>query len=383
MTKRSFLAASAVIVMIFSLGVSASANTQNSTIDNADSYVADNLSGTRLVFDASADTASFTITASALNDFYYNPNIRSYYFKLGDFEIDADKNNFMDFDLKNVKFTISNAPSFNVVYTYNDGSTKQLSEVRIDNTYSYPYKTAERSFAPYFTPYSSSGRFITANVQTDSRIEFTTNLIGKFNIRKYEFSDIKNSGKWYYKYVNSLGSKGILNGMGDGTFAPSNPVTRAELATMFVKATEHIISYRLDTSKSFKDVPKGKWYYEYVMKCASLGIVNGYGDGNFGPNNPATREEVAVMIRKIVEAIGSFNSQPLPQINSSTSKAELAKIYKDSASISSWSRDYVLFCNKLSIMIGDENKNFSPKADITRAECAKIIYDIYFTAVNI
>ena len=75
MTKRSFLAAAAAIVMIFSLGVSASANTQNNTIDNADTYVADNLSGTRLVFAASADTASFTITASALNDFYYNSNI--------------------------------------------------------------------------------------------------------------------------------------------------------------------------------------------------------------------------------------------------------------------------------------------------------------------
>ena len=89
------------------------------------------------------------------------------------------------------------------------------------------------------------------------------------------------------------------------------------------------------------------------------------------------------MMKKIVEAIGSFNSKPLPTINSLTVDKELAAAYKDSASISKWSREYVLFCNKLSLMIGDENNNFNAKANINRAECAKIIYDIYFTAVNL
>ena len=202
---------------------------------------------------------------------------------------------------------------------------------------------------------------------------FVTKTFGKFEIKDYRFSDVTDSKMWYYGYVNGCGALGILNGMKDGTFMPQKNVTRAELATMIVRATEHLISYRIDDKVSFSDVknPK-KWYYENVMKCASVGIIKGRNDGTFAPDDFATREEIAALISRAINIAGRFDGKEIPVI---TDISELNTLYPDGASVSKYAKESVILCNKLSVMIGDK-QGFRPKSNTTRAECAKIFFVI-------
>ena len=142
---------------------------------------------------------------------------------------------------------------------------------------------------------------------------------------------------------------------------------------MIVKATQDIVSYRIDPTLSFSDVPEGKWYYEYVMKCAALGIVDGVGDGKYNPLAGATREEIATVIARLIKIIGKYGNEPLPEINSQTVQAELAAIYSDAGSIHNYARESVMFCYKLGIMQGD-SEGFRARSKTVRSECAKIFY---------
>ena len=242
-----------------------------------------------------------------------------------------------------------------------------LDKTRLDIRYTVTDDAVTDKSVPVF-----SGTALTCESVSAGQMVFYTKNLGTFEIKVHEFSDVTDPKMWYYKYVNGCGALGILSGMGDGSFAPAKTVTRAELAVMIVKATSHIISYRTNDDISFSDVKKGKWYHDYVVKCASVGIISGRGDGVFAPDDNATREEIASLVARVIKLAGSYNSDELPVIDNTD---ELLTLYPDGASVSNYAKKDVILCNKLSVMVGDK-QGFRPKSNTTRAECAKIFFDI-------
>lgn len=319
-----------------------------------------------LIYSTSGQTATFTMSRDELDTNYNNSALKYYTFSTPALTVRADKNCFYDFDLKSIDFKIT-ANSFNVTFNYEDGSNKVLDTARLDIRYTVTGENVTSISVPVF----SGSTFVCESAEAGKMVFYTKNL-GTFEIKEYKFSDVTDPKMWYYKYVNGCGALGILNGMGDGTFMPQKSVTRAELASMIVRATSYIISYRIDDSVAFSDVKKGKWYYQNIMKCASVGIIQGRGNGIFAPDDLATREEIAALVARVIKIAGSFNGQPLPEI---TNTDELKTLYPDGASVSKYAKADVILCNKLSIMIGDK-QGFRPKANTTRAECAKIFYVI-------
>lgn len=105
-----------------------------------------------------------------------------------------------------------------------------------------------------------------------------------------EFTDLDPNAD-YYKPVLDLANRGVINGYGDGTFRPHSLVTRGQAAKMLA------LALKLDTSNvsnpGFKDVQPGTELYPYIAALASKGIISGYSDGTFKPNQPITRGEVA------------------------------------------------------------------------------------------
>lgn len=97
-------------------------------------------------------------------------------------------------------------------------------------------------------------------------------------------------------YVNEAG---IMIGDNNGNFNPYATVNRAEMATIVCRMLG--VDKNLTTSTQFTDVPTGHWANGYVSKAASLGIVNGYGGGKFGPSDDVTYEQAVTMI---VRAVG-------------------------------------------------------------------------------
>lgn len=98
---------------------------------------------------------------------------------------------------------------------------------------------------------------------------------------------------WASEAVNSLHKSGIVGGYPDGTFKPNNNISRAEIVSMLVRALN---DKSKQTGKSFPDVRSEYWAYSSIQKASAMGIVNGMPDGSFKPSNGARRGEVMVMI---------------------------------------------------------------------------------------
>lgn len=101
--------------------------------------------------------------------------------------------------------------------------------------------------------------------------------------------------------VNVLSALGVIDGYEeDGTYRPDETITRAELAKVVVTALG-VADYASATTSSYTDMANAQWAIPYVEYATNLNLVEGYGDGRFGPSNPITYEEAATMI---VRAIG-------------------------------------------------------------------------------
>lgn len=131
-----------------------------------------------------------------------------------------------------------------------------------------------------------------------TRAEFAVMLVEALNLKAgdgapQQFADAGAFANWYRGAVDILSAKGIIGGYEDKTFRPQNKITRAEIAAMLVKSLN---DPGTDTSKTFYDVAKDIWYEYPVLRAAHLGIISGYSDGSFKPYKKATRAEVMAMI---------------------------------------------------------------------------------------
>ena len=106
-----------------------------------------------------------------------------------------------------------------------------------------------------------------------------------------KFSDVP-ANTWYSNAISTLTNMGILSGYEDGTFRPNAPITRAEYATIAVSFYDVAVK---DYQGTFSDVPQGKWYTQYVETAAAIGLIQGMGDGTFAPESNITRAQACVL----------------------------------------------------------------------------------------
>jgi len=115
------------------------------------------------------------------------------------------------------------------------------------------------------------------------------------------FTDLGTVGTWYHGAVDYALRKGLMSGYGDGTFGPDDNLSRAMLAKILHNMKGRpVVNYLMQ----FTDVPSGEWYTEAVRWTASTGIITGYGDGRLEPTGLATRAEVAAMLMRYEETKG-------------------------------------------------------------------------------
>ncbi|WP_168735534.1 choice-of-anchor I family protein [Cohnella fermenti] len=173
------------------------------------------------------------------------------------------------------------------------------------------------------------------------------------------FVDVS-TGHWASEVIAKLASKGIMQGMPDGSFQPNKRMTRAEYMAVLARLLG------LDTSSAsanvFKDVPSGKWYSSYINVLAEQGIAGGFADGTFHPDQDLTREEAFVLLyRAMKDKLGS------------ASGGSSLDSFKDNANVSSWAREAVSALVQAGVLQGGTDGKLNPKLTITRAEIAKIV----------
>ena len=168
------------------------------------------------------------------------------------------------------------------------------------------------------------------------------------------FSDVS-AGDWYYEAVRFVHERDLMNGYSDGRFGPNVPLSRAQLAQiLFNKEGRPRVDYLLD----FSDVADEAWYTEAIRWAASQGIVGGYGDGTFGPNDPITREQLAVMLWR-------YSGSP-----AATNK-ELH--FNDEAEISGYALEALRWAVENGILNGYGDGRLGPKGQATRAHVAQML----------
>lgn len=160
------------------------------------------------------------------------------------------------------------------------------------------------------------------------------------------------NGHWAETNINKLVNMKAISGYPDSTFRPNNSITRAEFATVLVKA----FKLTPKDGKIFTDTAN-HWAKDYIATANAHNIVSGYSDTNFGPDDVITREQMAVMIVNAAK------------LNNTTTD----KTFADESQISEWAKDAVAKASGAGIITGYPDNTFRPKANATRAEAVTVI----------
>lgn len=157
---------------------------------------------------------------------------------------------------------------------------------------------------------------------------------------------------WARANIGKLVNLGAIGGYPDGTFKPDQTITRAEFATVLVKA------FKLEEKNgtAFADTAE-HWAKDYISTAAAHGIVSGYSEAVFGPDDNITREQMAVML---VKAAGF------------TATTEDI-VFSDSSIIASWAKQAVAVANANNVIKGYPDNSFRPQANASRAEAVTVI----------
>ena len=166
------------------------------------------------------------------------------------------------------------------------------------------------------------------------------------------YADI-DAGSWYADAVEYVRDNGLMSGTTATTFEPGGTTTRAMLAQILYREAG---SPAVSGNDTFTDTQEGAWYADAVLWATQAGVISGYGDGRFGPNDPVSREQIAVILWR-------YAGSPAAQ----------GEDFADEASISTWAADAVDWARSAGLMTGQEGNRFAPQASATRAETAVIL----------
>lgn len=182
------------------------------------------------------------------------------------------------------------------------------------------------------------------------------------------FADVR-TNDWFFDDVMFVHQNGLMSGISDTTFSPSANATRAQLAVIFYRMDG---SHAVDSEATFTDVPRNSgtaWYYDAVTWAQQNGILEGYEDGTFHPDELITREQLAVVFCNYAE----YKER-------STAAAGDVSAFADVQEISPWAQEAMKWAVGSGLIGGKGNGVLDPRGTATRAEVAAMLHN--FSAKN-
>jgi S-layer homology domain/Glucodextranase, domain B len=174
-------------------------------------------------------------------------------------------------------------------------------------------------------------------------------------VKMAQFTDVP-TNHWAVTPIQQLATAGLIEGYPTGAFQPERALSRAELATLLVKSKG--IDSGPVAGKIFKDVPVSHWAAKSIKDAVAMGLVTGYPDRTFKPNNKISRTEGVVVLARFGE---------LQQQNMLT-----ANIYPD-VSTRSWASPFIAAAKTAGLLDYIGNNNFEPRRVLTRAEAVEML----------
>lgn len=212
----------------------------------------------------------------------------------------------------------------------------------------------------------------TTNKQT-KELSATLNSFSQYRVMIYNktFTDI--STHWAKRTIELLASRHLVAGMTATTFAPESSLTRAQTATFLVRALN---LKPTSSSISFSDVKSGAWYYSTVHTAAQAGLISGYPDGTFKPNQVVSRQEFASMVVRAARAANQAEALTAAEIN------QILAAYGDTNSISVWARTDMAHAIHMGLIGGFPDNTIQPVGISTRAQ-GTVITERLLRALNL
>ncbi len=163
-----------------------------------------------------------------------------------------------------------------------------------------------------------------------------------------------NIDTWAVSYVDKAYEYGLMSGTGEGWFEPQREITRAEFTAIICRMLgldTDVNSY----AQVFTDVTPTDWHYGYVMAAYNAGYVTGMSATTFAPNDYITREQMAVLVARIIQVTGEETD---------------VFLFADGYNVSLWARVYVSAVLKTGLMTGNQFGEFLPQDKVTRQTAA-------------
>ncbi len=201
----------------------------------------------------------------------------------------------------------------------------------------------------------------TENNKSEKDDSTVTNTVPDDKGHADKFTDL--AGNWAKPYISALVEEGVINGVSDTEFAPNAKITRADFALMLIKA----LGMSSDEPHGFADVNAGDYYNDAIAAAKTYGLVKGTSDVTFSPKANITRQDAVSIIARTLDAIGYTEG-----------KAGDLSVFADASLIASYAKAPFEKLVGLGFVNGN-NGMVNPTTNISRAEAAKLIYDLLQT----
>ncbi len=179
------------------------------------------------------------------------------------------------------------------------------------------------------------------------------------SLAQTSFSDVS-SNYWAAQFIQQLSQRGVIAGFPDGSFRPEEPVTRAQFAAMVNKAFQKAPQRQ---AINFTDVPSNYWASSAIGQAYTIGFLSGYPGNRFEPNQAIPRQQVLVSLANGLEYAPSGNTESTLQY------------FNDASNIASYARSPIAAATERQIVVNYPNVKFlNPTATATRAQVAAFIY---------
>ncbi|NLO27408.1 MAG: L,D-transpeptidase family protein [Actinobacteria bacterium] len=186
--------------------------------------------------------------------------------------------------------------------------------------------------------------------------------------------------EWFAEAVGALAAEGVIRGRDDGSFGPSDPITRAQMAALLAR----ILGLRGGpTSTPFLDVACDSWYHESVAALYGAGLASGTTPTTFSPEVPVTRQQAASLMIRALEAHPAEESRPDVDLGPAEGEASawLAG-FRDRLLIAPVHVAAVAEAYRLGIIEGAEGGRLYPGLNLTRAQMAAMLYRAFLQPIT-
>lgn len=184
------------------------------------------------------------------------------------------------------------------------------------------------------------------------------------------FTDITEDYKFAEKAIYDLANREIIDGMGEGLYAPQNPFTREQFCKIIVEALGYETK---EYQGAFSDINNDRWSSSYVQAAVDNGLFIGNPDGTFLPEKIITRQEMAVVAARAAVAADKVAEEKLNKFVMEKSD------YIDKESVDSWAGNAVAWLEAEGVFEGIAKENFEPTKDVNRAEAALVVFNTLFS----